>query len=422
MRRDGVIDPELEAITKESQRTIESHLEDFESKLRAAGRSEKHINSTNNFIRSIAMFAEFIAAADITADGVTRYAEKLGSEGRAARTIEAHLNAITAFTKWLCENHKLSRDPLAGIKKPNPAADRRLERRMLLPDEWRLLETATMTGPNRYGMPPVERALLYRVGIETGLRSNEIRSLTRGNIFHSESQPYIVAKAGNTKNKKLAKQYITPELAADLRVHIGSKTPKAPVFALPHETNVARMLRADLAAARNAWLREAIGNPDEYAHRELSDFLSEKNHDGEQFDFHCLRHTCGAWLAMTGEHPKVVQTVMRHQSITLTMDTYAHLFPGHEADAVNQLRELMAPSHELMQATGTDDTRAAHAQRAGSETGRIGAKLCDGHAHDKQQRETPNPLGNAGLGVVLRDDASECEGSGEGTEPLTRGL
>ncbi len=30
-----------------------------------------------------------------------------------------------------------------------------------------------------------------------------------------------------------------------------------------------------------------------------------------------IRYTCGSWLAMTGAHPKV----MRHQSITLTMDT-----------------------------------------------------------------------------------------------------
>ena len=33
---------------------------------------------------------------------------------------------------------------------------------------------------------------------------------------------------------------------------IATKVPKAPVFNLPHECNVARMLRSDLAAARKA--------------------------------------------------------------------------------------------------------------------------------------------------------------------------
>ncbi|MBN2474708.1 MAG: hypothetical protein JXB62_08870, partial [Pirellulales bacterium] len=35
-------------------------------------------------------------------------------------------------------------------------------------------------------------------------------------------------------------------------------------------------------------------------------------------------------------HPKTVQSVMRHSTITLTMDTYGHLFPGQEAEAVSR--------------------------------------------------------------------------------------
>jgi len=37
---------------------------------------------------------------------------------------------------------------------------------------------------------------------------------------------------------------------------------------------------------------------------------------------------------------KTVQTVMRHSTITLTMDTYGHLFPGQEAEAVGKLPEM----------------------------------------------------------------------------------
>ena len=70
---------------------------------------------------------------------------------------------------------------------------------------------------------------------------------------------------------------------------------------------------------------------------------------------HALRNTCGAWLAMTGAHPKVVQQVMRHSSITLTMDTYGHLFPGQEADAVARMRDMLSPEPPAaLAATGTD--------------------------------------------------------------------
>jgi len=122
LRRDGVIDPTLDAISKESQRTIEAHLDDYEGKLRTAGRTEKHITSTRRFIEWVADHAEFTTPADITADGVNRYAGKLRDENRAARTIQAHVSAIKAFTKWLTEHHKLPRDPLSSVKKPNPKA------------------------------------------------------------------------------------------------------------------------------------------------------------------------------------------------------------------------------------------------------------------------------------------------------------
>ena len=120
LRRDGVIDPALDAINQESGRSIDAHLADYESKLRAANRTTKHITSTTQFIRWIAAYAEFTTAADISADGVNRYAGKLRNEGRAARTVQAHLNAIKAFTKWLTEHQKLPRDPLVSVKKPNP--------------------------------------------------------------------------------------------------------------------------------------------------------------------------------------------------------------------------------------------------------------------------------------------------------------
>ncbi len=204
-------------------------------------------------------------AGDITADGINRYAGKLRDEGRAARTIQAHLSAVKSFTKWLTEHHKLLRDPLASVKKPNPKANRRRERRMLLPVEWRRLEIATVTGPERFGMDSHERLLLYRTAIQTGLQSNEIRSLTRGRLYFDASPPYITCKAGSTKNRKDARQYIQPELAADLRSHIATKAPKAPVFNLPHESNLARMLRDDLADARKEWIAEAKKNPPEYA-------------------------------------------------------------------------------------------------------------------------------------------------------------
>ena len=44
-------------------------------------------------------------------------------------------------------------------------------------------------------------------------------------------------------------------------------------------------------------------------------------------------------LFMRGEHPKVVQSLLGHSSITQTTDTYSHLMDGIGGDAVDDLDE-----------------------------------------------------------------------------------
>ena len=185
------------------------------------------------------------------------------------------------------------------------------------------------------------------------------------------------------------------------------------------------MLRDDLAEARKQWLAEVTDDPQEYAQRQQSDFLTDTNHEGEVIDFHSLRHTCGAWLAMTGVYPKVVQQVMRHQSITLTMDTYGHLFPGQEADAVGRLRQMLADDPtppDALRATGTDDQTAKGAlqlaQQLERETTQTAAKRCEEESDDNAQKKTPKPLVVADLDDDVRPDAKHSESAPSRTRTL----
>ena len=119
---------------------------------------------------------------------------------------------------------------------------------------------------------------------------------------------------------------------------------------------------------------------------------------------------------------------MRHQSITLTIDTYGHLFPGQEADAVDRMRDMFTGPPETLRATGTDDAAAdtpkgaqRQAQQSGREMGRQRATACDGRTEREAQRESPKPLEIADLGDDVRPAATGCESSGGGTRtPDTR--
>jgi len=424
LRRDGVVDPELDAICEQSRRSVESHVQDYEAKMGAANRAPQHISTTVAYIRAICTDRKFQKVADITSDGVHQYAGWLKDQGRSTRTVQASLTAIKGSTKWLAAHHKLPRDPLASVKKPNPQADRWRERRMLLPEEWHWLRATLAEGPQREEMSAQERMLLYATAIQTGLRSSELRSLTRGRLFLDGDEPFITCKAGATKNRQDARQYIQPALAGLLRDHIATKAPQASVFGMPPRTDVAEMFRTDVADARAAWLKAAKQDHEEYLRRGESDFLAEKNHEGEFLDFHSLRHTCGAWLAMAGAHPKAVQSVMRHSTIVLTMDTCGHLFPGQDAATVARLPSMLAAEPMAFRATGTDGAAAsrkpsenegsdpgsapksaAHAQHMGRDLVPRDATGCDGGRTAPRNGTSPNPLRVAGLCESVRDSA-----------------
>ena len=55
-----------------------------------------------------------------------------------------------------------------------------------------------------------------------------------------------------------------------------------------------------------------------------------------------LRHTAATLRLVNGEHPKVVQEMLGHASITLTMDTYSHVLPGMQEESAARLDALLA--------------------------------------------------------------------------------
>ena len=404
-RREGLTDPAAETLANELKRPIAELVGEYKAKLTATGRSERYIADAVGYVERIIAASAIATPREITAQAVEQFAVKLGDDGRSARTIQAALGAVKSFTRWLVTTGKLHRDPLASVKKPNPEADRKRRRRMLLPEEWPHLQSATEDGPVRHGMTGPDRTLLYRLATQTGLRANELRSLTRESVVLKATKPYVLVRAGDTKNRKMAQQFVGAELAAALKQHVARKTPSAKLFSMPDRTKLAKMLRADLAAARTAWIENAKGDPEELIKRQQSDFLAAGNHAGESFDFHSLRHTCGAWMALNGAQLKTVQAVLRHSTINLTMGTYGHLFPGAEAEAADNLGRMFTPpadSLDTLRMTGTDDrpeprgSAQRQAQQLAQQTGRDGlhdSAVCDDeHPDSNRERQGTKTL------------------------------
>lgn len=58
--------------------------------------------------------------------------------------------------------------------------------------------------------------------------------------------------------------------------------------------------------------------------------------------FHDLRHSCASLLLAQGVHPRTVMEVLGHSTITLTMNTYSHVIPQAQRQAVELLQGLFA--------------------------------------------------------------------------------
>jgi len=116
-------------------------------------------------------------------------------------------------------------------------------------------------------------------------------------------------------------------------------------------------------------------------------------------------------------------------TITLTMDTYGHLFPGQEADAVNNLHATMAGPTTTLVTTGpeaipstTSSTGQRQMQRGGDETLPERASRCDEPDPVRSQKKPPKSLPVADLSGVVRPDATPSTSSGGGTRTTPRTL
>jgi len=217
------------------------------------------------------------------------------------------------FAKWLHEERRISNVP--AIKGMN--FDREPQRAFEL-DEWRRLLEATKNGPVRFNLTGHERYVLYILAMETGLRREEIRSLTPTSFDFKRRTVFVARKdtKGRAGQRNDAVQSITPETAGLVKELAKGKMPNAKLFSITEYSAI--MIRADCKAAG----------------------IELENHKG-RIKFHSLRRSCSTFLAAKGVHPKVVQQIMRHKSIDLTMSVYTHVLRGSQAEAVNRLRGIV---------------------------------------------------------------------------------
>jgi integrase len=330
----GLLAPDRVAVAK----PLSAHLDDFAGALTAKGNSVFHVDVVVGRARRVFDVCNFRFLGCIKASKVMehlhdRRADTDKKRGMSAQTFNHTLQACKQFCRWAVKDRRALENPLAHLGGLNVKTDRRRDRRALTVDELRGLLDTARHGPECYGMEGPERELLYWLAVESGLRSNELRSLTRVSFALDAEPPTVTVDAAYSKHRRQDTLALRPALAAALREFLATKMPDAPAFRMPTDRKEASaMFQADLKGAGIALRDDA----------------------GLVVDFHSLRHTFITNLANAGIHPKTAQTLARHSTIALTMDKYTHTLREQEAEALGVLPDLSPTSREAVRATGTD--------------------------------------------------------------------
>ena len=328
------------------------HFIGYLHELRARGNDAKHIRLTVHKVGLIARECKAHHFSDLTAGKVKDYLARLVNESKLApRTVNDYLTAVRGFLNWAVSTGRLGMNALASVQPMKTLDDE--TRGAFTVAEMRDLMDAATRGPVRYRMAGRERALLYRMAVETGYRASELRSLTRASFDLDSDSPTVRLLAAHSKGKRASKIPLRPDTAALLRAHLTPKTPAARAFMIPTSNHTAPMIHADMKAADIPII------------------------DGENLrrDFHALRHSCGTWLAAANVPSRTIQSIMRHSTGALTA-RYTHADRHATAAALGRLPEL-----KILQATGTDGrpadsagaARSANCSAQGAERGYFGA-------------------------------------------------
>jgi integrase len=197
-------------------------------------------------------------------------------------------------------------------------------------DEIQRLLEATENAPKRFNMSGYERALVYRLAIETGMRYSEIKSLQKLSFNFDVKPCKVRVDASDCKGKRTDYLILMNNTAKVLKEFLEDKEPQDKAFAMPHKANAALMLKKDLKETEQKDENENI----------IVQAIPYTDEAGRDVDFHALRHTFITNLALAQVHPAVAQKLARHSNIELTMKYYTHVLYKSEVEAIDALKNF----------------------------------------------------------------------------------
>lgn len=185
---------------------------------------------------------------------------------------------------------------------------------------------------------------LFHLELATGMRRGEIMGLKWQDINFEKGLVRVQRILSRVPSKMPGKGYIE----AEVKTAKSRRSIVIAPFALEMLKQHRKRQAIERAKAGDAWedhdyvFCTAIGthvNPTRDILAVLKSLL--KKAELPDIRFHDLRHSVASLLFEENMHPKVVQEILGHSNISITLDVYSHMLPTMQSDAPGRLDDLL---------------------------------------------------------------------------------
>lgn len=212
LRRRGLIDPDAERAAEHRNASIEEPLSVFKESI--ADNTPKHVKLIMGRVRRVITACKFKCIGEITREAVQAAISEFVTENDLGpRTYNHYVQAFDEFCKWLVSSKRLLANPVLGLDRRNTEVDIRRKRRALSTEEFAKLVGSARNSKKRIQRYDGEtRARIYTISYMTGLRRNEIGSLTPRSFDLVSGQPTVTVEAAFSKHRRKDVLPLHPEL------------------------------------------------------------------------------------------------------------------------------------------------------------------------------------------------------------------
>jgi site-specific recombinase XerD len=392
LRATGMIDPEQERLAEQKNSEIESLLDVFEESL--GNNTGKHVDLTMYRVRRIVTGAGFKKLADVAREAVETFLRQICREDELGhRTFNHYVQAIDSFCNWCVDTNRLLKNPLRGLERRNADVDIRHPRRALSPDEMTLLiATTRSSGKKAQNLTPETRARVYLFACMTGLRKQEMASLTPGSFRLDDKPPTVTVAAACSKHRRKDVLPLHPDLVLLIRKWLKGLKPTDRLFPLLDRKKLSEMIQKDLKRAG----------------------IPYRTEEGIA-DFHAAgRHTYITQLLLSGVSLPTAKELARHKDVKMTM-RYTHIGIQDQAKAV---ANLPTPG-QSPKAIPAAPARKQGALQMRCISGGFGCPSMAKHGTATPRHDNGNPNHSKGFVAGSRLLAISDKAEGTGLEPAT---